>query len=269
MPPLNQEQLKVIQEKAKPIFEHLERKKALEWARQLEKQVAALENADPETFAQCQKLIVQLKWVACPLIKSDREFLNLVENHFLEALELDVNLIDLVTAKFELLFGVGLRKSIVEMLTALRANGQQLGANPIKREKETVLFKPIIKNWLADFLENTEMRNPGATEEADYLFNDQNTKQLSESDRRTLGKILSFYNTFKLYADGLALRERMGQPDTSSPFRPQPVPKKPVSPTPQKPFRVTSRGIYRKPTEESSSQSEPKIEGNVIDLKNQ
>ncbi len=254
---LNQEQLKIIKEKAKPIFEHLERKKALDWARQLENKITGLESADPQTFAQYQKFIAQLKWVACPIIKDDREFLNLVKNHFLEALELDVNLIDLVTAKFELLFGVGLRKSIVDMLTTLRANEQKIGNTPLKREGETALYKPVIRNWLTDFLKSAAVKNPGVNEEADYLFNHLNTKQLSEDERNTLGKVLSFYDTLKLYADGLLLREKVTPPP--APVKPAP----PSSQTPPKPFRVTSRGIYRQP-----AQPEPKIEGNIVDLKN-
>ena len=282
---LTQEQLKIIQEKAQPIFEHLQRKKALEWARQLERPVADLEMTDRTLFAQYQKLIAQLKWVACPLIKNDQEFLELVEKHFLEALALDVNLIDLVIAKLELQFGVGLKENINEILSALRKNKQSLGSQPISIKGESVLVKPWIKNWLNDFIGSIKVKNPSQIEEADYLFNNQNAKSLSESDRETLGKLLTFYNTFKLYADGLTLREKATPSRPSPPVVPspsfsrpaalpvQPSPVRPLPPSPPEPIKPEEparRDIYQEPVEEPSEpgQVEPRIEGNVVDLKN-
>lgn len=284
---LTAEQLKIILEKAKPIFEHLQRKKALEWARQLERPVADLEMTDRALFIQYQKLIAQLKWVACPLIRNDQEFLELVEKYFLEGLALDVNLIDLVTAKLELRFGVNLRKTINEILSTLRKNEQNIGNRPINIKGESAPVKPWMKNWLLDFISSVKVKNPSQIEEADYLFNNRNAKNLSESDRETLGKILTFYNTFKLYTDGLALREKAAPsrpsppaaPITPSPFPGQPAPlpvqPSPVRPLPPSPSQSTKpkpsrRDIYQEHVEESSNpgQFEPKIEGNVVDLKN-
>jgi len=282
---LTQEQLKIIREKARPIFEHLDRKKALEWARQLERPVAGLEMTDQTLFAQYQKLIAQLKWVACPLIKNDQEFLELVEKHFLEGLTLDVNFIDLVTTKLELQFGVGLEESINEILSTLRKNKQSLGSQPMSIEGKSALIKPWVKNWLDDFIGNAKVKNPSQIEEADYLFNNQNAKSLSESERKILSKVLTFYNTFKLYADGLALREkatpsRPSPPVTPSPsinrpvvspVRPSPV--RPMPPSPPEPVNLkesSRRDIYQEPIKEPSKPGrvEPKIEGNVINLKN-
>jgi len=282
---LTAEQLKIIQEKAKPIFEHLQRKKALEWARQLEQPVADLEITDRALFAQYQKLIAQLKWVACPLIKNDQEFLGLVEKHFLEALALDVNLIDLVTAKLELQFGVNLRETINEILSTLRKNRQNLSGQPIKVKGESALVKSWVKNWLLDFIRNVKVKNPSQVEEADYLFNNQNAKNLSESDRETLGKILTFYNTFKLYTDGLVLREKAAPTRPSPPVTPRPsvsrpaslpAQSRPIRPLPPSPPQTTEpeparRDIYREPIRQEPTrhgQAEPRIEGNVVDLKN-
>jgi len=284
---LTAEQLKIILEKAQPIFEHLQRKKALEWSRQLERPVADLEMTDRALFAQYQKLIAQLKWVACPLIRNDQEFSELVEKHFLEGLALDVSLIDLVTAKLELQFGVNLRETINEILSALRKNKQNLGSQPIDVKGESAPVKSWVKNWLLDFIGSVKAKNPSQIEEADYLFNNQNAKKLSESDRETLGKILTFYNTFKLYADGLALREKAAPsgpsppvtPITPSPFPGQPVPL-PAQPSPARPLSPSSpqptepepsrRDIYQEPVEEppKPGRAEPRIEGNVVDLKN-
>lgn len=275
---LTVEQLKIIQEKAQPIFEHLQRKKALEWARQLEPTVADLEMTDRALFTQYQKLIAQLKWVASPLIKNDQEFLELIEKHFLEGLALDVNLIDVVIAKLELQFGVNLKETISEILSALRKSKQSLGSQPISIKGESVLVKPWIRNWLLDFIRSVKVKNPSQVEEADYLFNNQNAKKLSESDRETLGKLLTFYNTFKLYADGLTLREKAApltippEPTPLTPLPSRPTPAEPVPPPPSEPAepRPSRRDIYQEPIEEppKPGQVEPRIEGNVVDLKN-
>ena len=280
---LTVEQLKIIREKAQPIFEHMQRKKALEWARQLEQPVADLEMTDRALFVQYQQLIAQLKWVACPLIKDDQEFSELVEKHFLEGLALDVNLIDLVTAKLELHFGVNLKESISEILSALRKNKQNLGSQPISIKGESALVKPWIKNWLNDFTGSVKVKNPSQVEEVDYLFNNRNAKNLSESDRKTLGKFLTFYNTFRFYAEGLLLREKAipskpSPPVTPSPSLSRPAPSSvqssPVGPLPLSPEPVepkpSRRDIYQESIEEPSKpgQVEPRIEGNVVDLKN-
>lgn len=285
MPQLTQEQLKIIQEKAKPIFEHLQRKKALEWARQLERPVADLEMTDQSLFAQYQQLITQLKWVACPLIKDDQEFLELIEKYFLEGLVLDVNLIDLVTTKLELQFGVDLKETIDEILSALRKNKQRLGSQPISIKGESAPVRPWVRNWLNDFIGSVKVKNPSQVEKADYLFNNQNAKNLSESDRETLGNLLTFYNTFKLYTDGLIVREKgaparpsplatpspsLSQPATL-PAQPSPIrPLPPSPPEPSKPEEPVRRDIYQEPIGEEPrpGQVEPKIEGNVVDLKN-
>jgi len=303
------EQLKIIREKAEPIFEHLQRKKALDWARQLEKGTASLEKSDPGLFSQFQKLIAQLKWVACPLIKDEREFANLVRQHSLEALSLDFSLVGLATAKFELLFGVNLRENITGLLSALKANQQLIGTQPIKIRGESNPVQPTIENWLIDFLAETKTKNPTQVEEADYLFNNQNAKNLSEEERKKLGKLLTFYNTFKLYADGLLLREKEFQSAKSTESRPTPAvgrqpgqamprptpakaksaeasrpaqPKitqvKPAAPAKPAEPKTAEQDAYREPIEESTSEpesatesepSEPKIDGNVVDLKGQ
>jgi len=269
---LTGEQLKILQEKAHPIFEHLKRKEALEWARKLEQPVANLEMTDQALFVQYQELLAQLKWVACPLIKNNQEFLELVEEHFLQGLALDVNLIDLVTAKLELQFGIELKQTINEMLLALRKNEQSLGNQPMNIKGKPAPVKPWVKNWLNDFIGSVKVKNPSQVEEADYLFNNPNAKNLSESDRETLGKVLTFYNTFKLYADGLALREKAMPPMPSIPTTPSPPPSRPTPSSPAGPLpsspppRPSRRDTYQEPIEEPH-QDGPRIKGNVVDLK--
>src|SRR3989344_426107 len=271
------EQLEIIREKIKPIFEHLQRKRALELVRAMVKRIVDLEMADQGLYKNCLKLIAQLKWVACPLIKNDEEFLELVEKYFLEGLELDVKLIDLVIARLELQFGVGLEKSINDILSALRSNKQKLGANPIQIKRESSSTDPLIKNWLVDFIRNAETKNPLEMEETNYLFNNQNAKNLSENDKKTLGKILSFYDTFKLYADRLTQKE--GMPKVSPPpvqpssAIPSPIqPTKPPTPSYQIPKQTIPgrRDLYKEPVEEPPrpGRVEPRIEGNIVDLKN-
>lgn len=286
---LTQEQLKFVQEKIKPVFEHLQRKKAMELAWALEKRVINLENTDPELYKKTKKIIAQLKWVACPLIKNDQEFLELTEKYFLEGLELDINLTDLVTAKLELQFGVNLMESINDILSALRNNKQRLGINPIQIKRETSPAEPLIKNWLLDFIRSAKTKNPTEMEETDYLFNSPNTKNLSEDEKKTLDKVLTFYDTFKLYADGIAQREslfRLNVPLKPIPSLPKAAPPaSPIAPVPPlnqppqppapsyQPTKPTPprRDAYQEPVEGTlkTGQTGPRIEGNIVDLKNQ
>ena len=278
---LTQEQLKIIQEKIKPIFEHLERKKALELTRALEARIVNLEATNPALYKNYQKLIAQLKWVACPLIKDDREFLELVEKYFLEGLELDINLIDLATAKLELQFGVNLRESINDILSALRSNKQKLGASPMQIKGESSLADPLVKNWLIDFIRSAKAKSHSRLEESDYLFNNPNVQKLSENDRIILSKILAFYDAFRIYNEGLVQREelyRLNIPSESPSPPTQPTPSFPNKPSVRplrsplfelpKPVNL-SRDSYQEPVGESPNTKEtgPRIEGNVVDLK--
>lgn len=303
MQPLNQEQLKRLQEKAFPIFEYLQRKDALELVRQLEKLAPGLAPTNPGIQKEFQKLIAQLKWVACPIIQNDQEFFDLIKNHLLEGLELDVDLSDLVTDKIALQFGIDERESFSGVVSAIRANEQEIGSQPITIQGQTLSVRPSIKNWLLDFIKSTASQYPTKMEESNYLFSNPNAKNLSEKEKTILGKVLDFYDNFKTVADQWAIEEREGQIVSPPAERPAPSPtpgpspppvEKPATwkpsfqeearlpPTPPAPPAAPppappppeSKDVYKEPISQEdvagppgARRVEPRIQGNIVDLK--
>jgi len=241
---LTVEQLNNFQTQAEKIIKFSKRKEALELARQLEAQIAGSEVGGAELFQSAEKLIVQLKWMACPLIRNDREFFELIKNKFLEGLELDaemgldfemINVSDLTTERLASQFGVGLEETVLGILETLRKNNQIIGSQPITIKGAAQATRPTIQNWLLDFLKNTPAEDPTAMEETDYLFNNQNTQTLSEEEKKLLGKVLAFYDTFRLILKeltNLKTQERiemesyLPQTETETetkPFSPRPI----------------------------------------------
>lgn len=298
-----EEQLQKLQKEAEPIFEYWERKQALELVRQLEKEIPVLETTNPELFQKTKKFIVQLKWLAFPLIQDDQELFNLVERHFLEGTELDIDLTDIVTAKLELLFGNGVREFLNQALSSLRANEQEIGLNPIIIKGGANLVRPTIKNWLLDYIRSIPTKTLSELEEVHYLFTSPNAKNLEEKDKKILGEVLAFYDTFKFMVDELALKEIRRffpvAPEAPAPLRPSespipsgptPIPPRftpparplmpgpfpPIPPVPsERPQPKTTPGqqdIYREPIPEGPPRPQPpkptpKVEGNIVDLK--
>ncbi len=204
---LTVEQFKNFQTQAESIIKFSKRKEALELARQLETQIADSEISGSELFRSAEKLIAQLKWMACPLIRNDREFFELIKNRFLEGLALDaemgldfeiINIVDLTVERLASQFGVGLEETVLGTLETLRKNNQIIGSQPITIKGTTQAARPTIQNWLLDFLKNTPTEDPAEMEEADYLFNNQNAQTLSEEEKKLLGKTLAFYDTLRL-----------------------------------------------------------------------
>ncbi len=329
--PLTPEQFNAIQQTAEPIIQSLKRGEALALARQLETQIAGLEISDPELFQKAQKIVIKLKWAACPIIKDDMEFFGLVRNGLLEGLEETpdetIDIIDQTTERLALQFGVGLEETLRGLIMAIRENTQQIGANPIMVKNESRPVRPVIRNWLIDFLRNVSSPNPTEIEETEYLFNNPNAKTLSEADQKMLGKVLAFYDILRSMAKELAQETReqilSALPEAKEPVPPPATPRQggaapprfsvpeispspgptqfppaPVAPTapatamqppgtppsvprqPEMPPRQGGAAIgtdtYREPIAEedlsgpsrtAGIKPAPRIEGNIIDLK--
>ncbi|TSC53314.1 MAG: proline-rich receptor-like protein kinase PERK10-like, partial [Parcubacteria group bacterium LiPW_39] len=281
------------------INDYTERKVALELWRKWQAQIASAEIADQTFLPEIQKYIVKLKWISCPLIKDDREFFELVKNNLLEGLELD-RLAEIVVDRLSFQFGFNLEETLRGLILAIRENTQQIGSNSIMVKNETRAVRPVVRNWLIDFLRNTSSGNPAEVEEANYLFSNPNAKALAEPDRQTLGKVLAFYDTFRSMARELAQTARAqmlaelppeettpppGAPpqfytppteptappaaSASPPTAPQPAPPLPPVSTPR-------ADTYREPiaeedlagTQKPPVKPTPRIEGNIVDLKN-
>lgn len=306
--PIDKEQFNIIRQAAdEAILNYAERKEALELLRKLQKVLIPSQVPDTQLLAEGQKIIAQLKWVACPLIKENEEFFDLVKYNFLEGLEMDY-LVEIVLTRFAFQFGAGTQETLNGLMLSLRENVQLIGSQPIMVKGETRPVRPAIRNWLIDFLRNIKSENPNEIEEANYIFSNPNPKTLSEEDRKKLGKLLSFYDIFRSFAKQLAFERWQGQiiptvlpkaepdefekqerqtgppvpprqtaglgiaaPRTSYPDRPSPPAPASFSPRPQ----TLSPDTYRETVKEEDITSppitpkpEPKIDGNIVDLKN-
>ncbi len=298
--PLTQEQSNSLREEvADALNDYTESKTAWELAQTLGEQIVSGEISDPAFLSEIQKSIIWLKWIACPITRDDREFFELVKNNLLEGLELD-RLSEIVTTRLSFQFGFNLEETLRGLILAIRENAQQIGSNPLLVKNETRPVRSVVRNWLIDFLRNTASANPAEVEEADYLFSNPNAKALKEADRQTLGKVLAFYDTFRSMARELAQTARAQMlaelpPEKTTPASPAPPqfyvppteptalppasapppPQFPPTPPPVEPAAKREPDTYREPVSEEDmsgpqkppAKPAPRIEGNIIDLK--
>ncbi|MDD5589549.1 MAG: hypothetical protein PHQ47_00030 [Candidatus Portnoybacteria bacterium] len=212
--PLTREQLDFFQYQANANIDSLLRKESLFLAMEMEPLILTQSGGSYDNLSEAKKLLFQLKWVGCGIIRDDNDFYDLVKYHLLEGFELNRRFefdafSDLVFSKLANLFGSGLQEMTQNILSATRENNQTIGANPIMVKNETRAVRPTVRHWLIDFLRSSSAENPGEVQETDYLFNNPNAKALSEEDKKTLGQVLAFYDTMRLLSKEVAMSETM------------------------------------------------------------
>jgi hypothetical protein len=201
---LTRQQFNEIKKQAEPLIYSWLKKDCRQFAVFLEQQLPGIETTDPELFSQTINLLAKLKWVACDLI-NDEEFYKLFRENLLEGLELEDNdLARLVDNKIAMTFGAGTLGLTNNAIHAFRENTQPIGNQPIMVKNETRPVRPVIRNWLIDFLRETPNENPADVDISNYLFNNQNCKKLSPANRDLLGRILNFYNGLRAVAQKYA-----------------------------------------------------------------
>jgi hypothetical protein len=235
------------------IFNELQRKDALLLAQEMEKESYGLRTTNPGLYHDWINYVAQLKWVAFPLMQKNEDMAALVQNYFLEgAANPDLNLIEIVTQKGELLFGVGSREFLAAVLSALRANSQEIGKEPIMIKGETALLRPAIKNWLIDYLRTVPAKNPTDMDKSSYLFKSPNAKKLNDADKKTLSKVLEFYDTFKYIIDQIAMAEMQEMVPT------QPVEEqKPNTQSPRPQYQQSQPAVPATPKSMPARQQQP------------
>lgn len=227
--PLTRAQFIDIKKQAEPLIFSWLKKDCRQLALYLESQLPAIEKTDLELFSAATRLTAQLKWVACDLI-NDEEFYKLFRERLLEGLELENNdLARLVDNKIAMTFGIGALGLTNNAIHALRQNIQLIGNQPLMVKNETRPVRPVIRNWLVDFLRNSPAENPTDVDISNYLFNNPNCKKLSPADRNLLGRVLDFYNGLRAVTQEFAQQEReqiiLAQPaDKTNPPRIAPQP---------------------------------------------
>jgi len=293
---LTPEQLKnpVILEKirklAEPIIWHMQTKEAYNLVLNLEKSIesANLKGTEPQLAQAYQDLINQLKLTALPML-NDRETVKIINEHFLDGLQANIDMKNRLTAK---LFSLPLtpRDEFRQQLQkAVKNNRQKIGPWPIEQ-------------WLTDYNDFADPSKRTNISAREYLIQSRQAGALAEEDKNKLHTLFHIYDHLLLVTPVVSEEEVskiIGRaapsaiPKETAPSPPKPVPPTtpsslpdqspplpptrptsigplPPSPEPVKPEEPSRRDIYQELVEEPSEpgQVEPRIEGNVIDLKN-
>ena len=202
--PITRQQFDEIKSEAEQaILTYAERKDALVLAQKLERESLELKRSDPDFFAELEKVIAKLKWVACPIIRDNQEFYNLTRYHLLKGIQIP-QLLEIVMTRLAFQFEYELPESLNILLAAMRENEQAIGDHPIMVAGQTKPARPVVKNWLIDFIRTSPSRDLSEVDEANYLYNNKNAKALGPEERDILGKILSFYDTFRYFSQEIA-----------------------------------------------------------------
>jgi len=111
---------------------------------------------------------------------------------------------------------------------------QLISAQPIKIADFNESVRPSVKNWLKDYIQQKGTGHHSIVERSDYLYRNPNAQKLNQENRRNLNNIL------KSYDENTAL-----------------------------PFSLKDEKIlFEDEIPAEQAQAGPRIEGNVIDLKN-
>jgi len=164
-------------------------------------------------------------------------------------------------------------KNIRSILKEFPEIGRQLiGTQPIKVTDFEAPVHPSAKNWLKDYIQQKGTGYHSTMERSDYLYRNPDAQKLDKEDKNKLNQILKSYDENTPLSISLERKEILFKKEApQKPAQPSPVGPLPPSPLesvePEEPAR---RDIYQEPIEEPPrpGQVEPKIEGNVVDLKN-
>jgi len=164
-----------------------------------------------------------------------------------------------------------IKKDIRSILNEFPEIGRQLiGAQPIKVADFEAPVHPSVKNWLKDYIQQKGAGYHSTMERSDYLYRNPHAQKLDGEDKRKLNQILKSYDENAPLSISLEGKEILFEEEASQkPVQPSPV--GPLSPSPLEPVETepSRRDIYQEPIEEEPrpGQVEPRIEGNVVDLK--
>ncbi|OGZ37996.1 MAG: hypothetical protein A3A94_01445 [Candidatus Portnoybacteria bacterium RIFCSPLOWO2_01_FULL_43_11] len=294
---LTQEQLKdpTIFEKIRRLTEdivwHILTKEAYNLALNLEKSLEAanLKAIAPKLTQEYESIIIRLKLTALPML-SDEESVKIVREHFLEGLGPEIDIKNRLTAK---LFSLPLtpRDEIrQELQIAIQDNRQRIGSLAISQ-------------WLTDYNNFSHPDQRTNISPREYLLQSRQVSGLSEEDKNKLYTLFHVYDHL-LLVTSIMSEEEMNEiiknslpSDVKKPVSPlqkvpSPLPKtktlpppaQPPStiPSPSQPLKssippyqfpkptFSGRDLYKEPIEEPPmpGRVEPRIEGNIVDLKN-
>lgn len=278
---LTLEQLKnpTILEKVKTLTEnivwHRRTKEAYNLFLSLEKSLEAtnLKAMAPQSTQEYENIIVRLKLTALPMLNNE-ESVKIVKEHFLEGLGQEIDIENRLTAK---LFSIPLTprdEFRQELQRAVQNNQQKIGSLTIGQ-------------WLTDYNNFTDPGQRTNISPREYLLQSRTASPFSQEDKNKLYTLFHVYDRLLLVTPVMSeeeMQEIIGL--TSRPLSPEKTPsprekpKPPLTAQPPSPASIyeSKRTVrlrddfYQEPIIEEipkQKQAEPRIEGNIVDLKRQ
>lgn len=175
-----------FQQETAAIVWHLETKTAFNYQDHLEKllKISDLASADRELFDGYQKLLIELKLVALPML-DNQEVIGLIREHFLDGLRADIEMGNRIAAK---LFSLPLfprddfRQKLQE---AILTNEQKIGHQ-------------TIREWLTDYNDTFDYKERSNITYLEYMTQNRIVHGLPDKERNWLRELLRIYDDLLL-----------------------------------------------------------------------
>ncbi|MFH1564237.1 MAG: hypothetical protein ABIC82_00055 [bacterium] len=154
----------------------------------------------PRRYAQYQDIIVKAKFIALMQIR-EQEVINLFNNHFKEAFELEYY--DLQETLRGVLAAMPVFKHRDEVKQkikqALLNNSQVITSQKLKMKigEEEKEIAPTVGNWLRDYNKKAGGGRVSKVAQARYITNNRNIKVLDEDERKIVVTLIEFYEFLK------------------------------------------------------------------------
>ncbi|PJE58306.1 MAG: hypothetical protein COU81_01460 [Candidatus Portnoybacteria bacterium CG10_big_fil_rev_8_21_14_0_10_36_7] len=272
-----------IKEEARDLLVHRVYADAWKMANDLEKVMRsfiAVKKVNPQIFYDYINILIALKLQALSLYDIN-EMLKIIKNHLLTAFDIGIDIEDAINIKYQttpVLVWPEIAQNIIE---AMKENNQPIGKSPILLRGDKEPVPPTTTNWLADFDRTYGPDQQNDLAQRQYTGQNSNALKLSEKDKNKLRLLLKFYNDLKPLYIPPDIEQKINEAfkkaeaDDNQPqgkqddqFIPTPTPEtsRPIFNSPDN--TIDAQDQYREPVDVIPSRNAPRIDGNVIDLKN-
>jgi hypothetical protein len=210
-----------------------------------------------------RKWIIQ--YIIFPIL-SDDKVEELLQYHLLEAIDLGLDVEELMKMRAITISELLWPKLSQQYLKALSQNTQLIGSEPIVLEGEKSTFLPYVKNWISVYNRHFGIEKHGGLEPHQFVLENANAQRLSKGLKETLLKVLKFYESLKVFSlseiEGELRKMKMGavaQQAVAYSIGKESTPGKPARETAPAPYRTGTGPIHPLPKESpiSGSQAGP------------
>ncbi|MFH1183395.1 MAG: hypothetical protein V1690_03990 [Candidatus Moraniibacteriota bacterium] len=144
-----------------------------------------------------RKWIIQ--YIIFPIL-SDDKVEELLQYHLLEAVDLGLDLEELMKMRAITISELLWPKLSQQYLKALSQNTQLIGSEPIVLEGEKSTFLPYVKNWISVYNRRFGIEKHGGLEPHQFVLENANAQRLNKGLKESLLKIIKFYESLKVFS---------------------------------------------------------------------